>query len=103
LLADDVAIDPRYTALGIAVGEIVYEPGGCERCGGTGYRGRNGIFEVLEIDEGVRDLIGNRAVTNAIDEAARRGGMTTMVDDAVAKCRSGITSIAEVMRVTTIR
>jgi len=103
LLADDVAVDPRYSALGIAVGEIVYEPGGCERCGGTGYRGRNGIFEVLEIDESLRDLIGGRAVTNAIDEAARRGGMTTMVDDAVAKCRSGVTSIAEVLRVTTIR
>jgi general secretion pathway protein E len=103
LRADDVAIDPRYTALGIAVGEIAYEPGGCERCGGTGYRGRSGIFEVLEIDEGLRDLIGGRAVTNIIDEAARNGGMTTMVDDAVAKCRSGITSIAEVLRVTTIR
>ncbi len=49
------------------------------------------------------DLVGPHADANAIDHAARRSGMTTMVDDAVAKCRAGVTSTAEVLRVTTIR
>ena len=41
--------------LGFKAGETIHEPGGCERCGGTGYRGRNGVFEVLEMtDDGAR-------------------------------------------------
>src|SRR6202048_3617362 len=59
LAAGDVAADPRYRALGLKVGETLYEPGRCERCGGTGYRGRCGIFEVLEVTEEVRSLIGS--------------------------------------------
>jgi general secretion pathway protein E len=103
LTGHDVASDPRYVALGIAVGETVNEPAGCERCGGTGYRGRTGIFEVLEMSDALRDFIGSGSGAHSIDDAARRGGMTTMVDDAVAKCRAGITSIAEVLRVATVR
>jgi len=103
LEAADLAADPRYAVLGFAVGETVCEPGGCERCGGTGYRGRNGVFEVLEMVEEVRRLVTAHTDSGTIDEAARRSGMTTMVDDAVAKCRAGITSAAEVLRVTTVR
>jgi general secretion pathway protein E len=103
LTAADMAADPRYEALGFAVGETVHEPGGCERCGGTGYRGRTGVFEVLELTEDVRAAVGPHADSGAIDTAAIRGGMTTMVDHAVAKCRDGNTSAAEVLRVTTVR
>ena len=101
--AADFAADPRYNALGFSVGETVYGPGSCERCGGTGYRGRVGVFEVLRIDENVRGLINVDTDAVAIDKAAVDGGMTTMVDDGVAKCRAGMTSTAEVLRVTTIR
>lgn len=99
----DLADDPRLRALGFRLGETIYEPKGCERCGGTGYRGRVGVFEVLRIDESVRGLITAQADGNAIDKAAVQAGMTTMVDDGVAKCRAGITSANEVLRVTTIR
>src|SRR5215470_1536912 len=99
----DVADDPRLRALGFRLGETIYEPKGCERCGGTGYRGRVGVFEVLKIEESVRGLINAQTDGNAIDKAAVQAGMTTMVDDGVAKCRAGITSTNEVLRVTTIR
>ena len=103
LTAADLAADPRYAALGLAVGETVHDPVGCERCGGTGYRGRNGVFEILEMSDEVRGLIGAHADAVAIDEAAMRAGMTTMIDDGLAKCRAGLTSPAEILRVTTLR
>jgi general secretion pathway protein E len=99
----DLAADPRYEACSFGVGHIVWEPKGCERCGGVGYRGRVGVFEALEVTGEVRDLVGPRADSNALDEAAMKAGMTTMMEDAIAKCRAGITSISEVLRVTTVR
>jgi general secretion pathway protein E len=103
LSSDDLTADPRLGAVGLRVGETIYDPGGCERCGGTGYRGRVGVFEVLQIDEDVRHLINAQTDSNEIDKVAIRAGMTTMVDDGTAKCRAGITSPSEVLRVTTIR
>jgi general secretion pathway protein E len=103
LQAEDFTADPRYRVLGFAAGETVYEPAGCERCNGTGYRGRSGVFEILEMTEEVRATIGARTDSIVVDDAARRGGMTTMIDDAVAKCRAGVTSAAEVLRVTMVR
>jgi len=99
----DFTDDPRYEALGFHVGEHVYEPTGCERCGGAGYRGRCGVFEILELKDEVYELVRPGADGRTIDLAARRAGMTTMVEDAVAKCRAGWTSAAEVLRVTTVR
>jgi general secretion pathway protein E len=101
--AADLAADPRYAVLGFGIGEAIWEPAGCERCGATGYRGRVGVFEVLDMVEEVRGLVGANSDSVVIDEAARRAGMTTMIDDAIAKCRNGVTSAAEVLRVTTVR
>ena len=103
LKAEDLAIDPRYGMLGFKTGDTVHEPKGCDRCGGTGYRGRSGVFECLEMTENVRGLIGSHTGSGEIEEAAVRNGMTTMIEDAVAKCRAGVTSAAEVLRVTTVR
>jgi general secretion pathway protein E len=103
LTSTDLAADPRYTLLGLRAGEKVFEPGGCERCNGTGYRGRTGVFEVLEITQPVRELISPKTDSGTIEEAAVRGGMATLIDNAVAKCRAGLTSAAEVLRVTTVR
>jgi general secretion pathway protein E len=83
--------------------ETVHQPAGCERCGGTGYRGRSGVFEILDMVDEVRKLVGSQTDAATLDEAAARAGMTTMTDDAVAKCRAGLTSAAEVLRVTTVR
>ncbi|HWP15415.1 MAG TPA: GspE/PulE family protein [Xanthobacteraceae bacterium] len=103
LTGQDLAADPRYGMLGFTAGDTVCEPAGCERCGGTGYRGRSGVFECLEMTEPVRKLIGANTDSGIVEDAAIKAGMTTMIDDAVAKCRAGITSAAEVLRVTTVR
>jgi general secretion pathway protein E len=103
LTADDIDNDPRFAVIGFGTGEMVHQAGGCERCGGTGFRGRNGVFEILEMSEDVRKLIGPQTDSHTIDAAAMAGGMTTMLADAVAKCRAGVTTVAEVFRVTTVR
>jgi general secretion pathway protein E len=99
----DIDNDPRFAVIGFNAGETIHEAGGCERCGGTGYRGRNGVFEILEMSDEVRKLIGPETDSHVIDTAAMRGGMTTMLADAVLKCRAGLTTVPEVFRVTTIR
>jgi len=95
--------DPRYEACGLSVGETVFEAKGCERCAGAGYRGRIGVFEALEVDGEVRGCIGQEIDAMALDQAARRAGLTTMMDDAIAKCRDGVTTVAEALRVTVAR
>jgi general secretion pathway protein E len=103
LTESDLADDPRFMALGFRAGETCGAPCGCERCGGSGYRGRLGVFEILEMNNELRELIGEKTDGLKIDEAAIRGGMTTMLDDGIAKCRAGLTSPAEILRVTTAR
>jgi general secretion pathway protein E len=99
----DLAEDPRFEAFGFRAGEMLHEPCGCERCGGTGYRGRLGVFELLELTNELRELIGEKTDGLKIDAMAIRAGMTTMLDDGVAKCRAGLTSPSEILRVTTLR
>ena len=82
-------------------GEIeVYEPKGCARCAGTGYRGRVGLFEVMEVTDEVRRLVLERAPASAISAVAVREGMRTLREDGMAKVAAGLTSLAEVTRVT---
>jgi general secretion pathway protein E len=99
----DFIADPRLHAFGFRAGEIIQMPCGCERCGGTGYRGRLGVFEVLELTNEIRELIGEKTDGLKIDQTAIRHGMTTMLEDGIAKCRAGLTSPAEILRVTTLR
>ena len=103
LTPQDIARDPRYGMVGFAAGDVVYEALGCERCGGSGYRGRAGVFELLEIINEVRDHIGSHSDATMLDRAAIKAGMTTMLNDAVAKCRAGLTTVPETLRVTTVR
>jgi general secretion pathway protein E len=104
ILADaDLVEDPRLAAFGFRSGEALQQPCGCERCGGTGYRGRLGVFEVLELTSDLRELIGEKTDGLKIDQMAIRAGMTTMLDDGIAKCRAGVTSPSEILRVTTLR
>ncbi len=78
---------------------VVYRPGGCDRCGQQGYRGRIGIFEVMVVDPGLRELIGTRAALTQLRRAARAAGMGTLLEDGLAKVRAGVTSLEEVERV----
>ena len=99
----DIGADPRFAAVGFKPGETVHDPRGCERCGGTGYRGRVGVFEILELTDRLRGLMATDTDSSTIDNAARAAGMTTMIDDGIAKCRAGTTSPAEVLRVAVVR
>src|SRR6516165_4885385 len=98
--ADDLAQDHRYAALGFAVGEVVHQPKGCDWCAFTGFRGRQGVFEVMEVSPSLRRAIGPKTDASDLEQAARNEGMTTMTEDGVAKCRAGLTTIDEVFRVT---
>jgi general secretion pathway protein E len=73
---------------------------GCEDCGRTGYHGRTGVFELMTADESVRGLIHNRAAESQIREVAIAAGMTLMQADGERLVREGITSRAELLRVT---
>jgi len=73
---------------------------GCRRCGQTGYKGRIGIYEILEIDEGLTQKINQRASADDIKKYARANGMITILEDGLIKSRQGITSITEILRVT---
>ena len=103
LSSDAMGREPRYALLGLHAGDIVGEAVGCERCSGTGYKGRLGVFEVLEVTEEIARLIGTQADEATIEARAKASGMKTMIEDGVAKCRAGITSIEEILRVTASR
>jgi type IV pilus assembly protein PilB len=81
-------------------GATVYEPAGCIRCGGTGYGGRVGLYEVMPLTEEIRALALERRGAGAIGAVAREQGMRTMREDGIDKVRQGITSLVEVGRVT---
>ena len=100
LTTADLATDHRYAALGFSVGDKIYHPKGCEWCSSTGFRGRIGVFEVMEVSAQLRRAIGPKTEAPDLEEVARREGMTTMTQDGIAKCRTGMTTVDEVFRVT---
>jgi type IV pilus assembly protein PilB len=81
----------------------IYQGAGCKICHGTGYSGRIGVFEVLEITKSIRDLITKRQDADAILQKAVEEGMTTMLDDGLDKILKGLTTLEEVLRVTKIQ
>jgi type IV pilus assembly protein PilB len=81
------------------IGSEVYEPVGCPRCSGAGYRGRVGLYEVLVITDEIRSLILSRAPAAEIEAAAVAVGMHPLRENGIEKARLGITSIPEVLRV----
>lgn len=79
---------------------ITYRGKGCEECGNTGYKGRIGIFELMLIEEPIRQLIVEKAPSNVIKQKARALGMVVLREDGWEKVKEGVTSIEEVLRVT---
>jgi len=71
---------------------------GCKRCNNTGYRGRLGIFEMMSLNNNLRELAFNRAPTGQIRKAARAAGMSTLLEDGKEKILRGITTLKEVAR-----
>lgn len=71
---------------------------GCETCRGTGYRGRQAIYEILIVDQTFHTAIIEEAPTTEIEAIAKRGGMKTMLEDGVDKVLKGLTTLEEVIR-----
>lgn len=102
VISEDKNLKAVFESLGYANIDkvILYKGVGCEACGNTGYSGRVGIFEVLEMEENIKKLVIKRARSNEIMEAARKNGMTTMFEDGVNKMFQAVTTLQEVLRVT---
>jgi len=99
--AEDVPADfPLAECLGN--GKTIHRAVGCRKCRGTGYRGRIGLFELLVADDEIRALVGERAATNVIHQAAVKAGMRTLRQDGWRAVRLGITTVEEVLRVTKV-
>jgi type IV pilus assembly protein PilB len=79
-----------------------YEGKGCFECGGTGFRGRTAIHELLDLTERIREMILAKRPSSEIKRVAREEGMTFLREAAVAKARSGITTLKEINKVTFI-
>ena len=73
---------------------------GCPECNGTGYSSRVGIFEMMELDDEIRQRIMNSEDASQLTQAARRNGMRNLREDGWMKVRDGLTTVDEVMRVT---
>lgn len=79
---------------------LLYRPKGCEACDGTGYRGRLAITELLVMTDDIRRLVMTNAPARKIEEQALLEGMQTMYDDGIHKAVAGMTTVEEVLRVT---
>jgi general secretion pathway protein E len=78
----------------------LYRGKGCEKCAYTGFYGRTGIYELLQIDNAIERLITKNADVNEIRDNARKNGMRTLLEDGLLKVKAGTTTINEVYRVT---
>jgi general secretion pathway protein E len=83
-----------------ATGVTVFEEVGCKACAGTGFRGRSGIYELLDVSESIRKMILERRPADQLKGRAVELGMRTLRDDGWRKARAGATTVAEVLRVT---
>ena len=79
---------------------LFYRGKGCKQCSNTGYKGRLGIYEVLEITEEMAELILKRASPAELKKQAKKQEMLTIIEDGFIKAKNGITTIEEIMRVT---
>ena len=86
--------------LGLSHDTVLYKGRGCEACAYTGYYGRQGLFELLVVDEEIRKMILKNADAIQTRDAARARGMKTLLEDGVEKIKLGKTTLREVLRVT---
>jgi type II secretion system protein E len=100
VIDDSPATRSLKEQVGIAANTAVFKAMGCRACRQTGYHGRHGIFEMMEMNYEVRQMMLKACSSGEIGEAARRHGMRTLGDDGWRLVRKGITTPEEVMRVT---
>jgi len=80
----------------------IFKGAGCEKCAQTGFRGRQGIYELLMVNDDIRELILDKAASNKIKDKGRSNGMKTLREAGWDKVRSGISTVSEVLRVTQV-
>ncbi len=97
--AADVLADLELTTDQI-IGKKFYRGRGCEKCNRSGYKGRKGLYELLIMNDELRDLVMRNASTEDLREAARRGGMVTLRDSGMESIFAGATTAEEVIRET---
>ena len=83
-------------------GKTIYKPVGCKRCSGTGYRGRRGVYELMQMNSQIRELAFNRASVSEIRKAAQAAGMRNLLGDGKLKVLEGKTTLAEVARIAQV-
>ncbi|MEM8737357.1 MAG: ATPase, T2SS/T4P/T4SS family [Planctomycetota bacterium] len=83
-------------------GHTIYKPAGCTRCGGTGYRGRRGVYELMFMNSELRELAFNRAQVSKIRAAAVASGMRTLLGDGKLKVLDGQTTLSEISRIAQV-
>ena len=76
----------------------IYEPAGCKLCNNTGFFGRTGVFEIMEVNEEIRNLIAENGTTEELEDAARRSGMRTLRQNGIRYVLDGTTSIEEMLK-----
>jgi type IV pilus assembly protein PilB len=91
----DAGLDPALSA-----GSVFFEGAGCIECGGTGYKGRTAICELLDLSDDIREMILARRSTSEIKKAARDGGMRFLRESAVDRVLQGVTTLREINKVT---
>lgn len=96
-------IKKHYTPIGEKHEIRLYKGAGCKICHNTGYSGRVGLFEVLEVTQEIKKLIVQKVNSDIIAEQAQKESMTSMLDDGLDKVAKGITTIEEVLRVTKVQ
>lgn len=100
---DDTPPARTYKArMGIPVDATIYRSVGCRECRNTGFFGRQAIFEWMDTNNEIRQLILKNASTDTIRDAARRAGMSTLSEDGRRLVEEGVTTIEEILSVTTV-
>ncbi len=93
-------LEKELLGLDPSVEQVLYEPGGCPMCNGTGYFGRTGVYEIMPITAAIRELISRRGNSGQLHELAIREGMNTLKMNAVKYVLEGITSISEMKKIS---
>ena len=97
---DDDVLEMAKLPSGWMDSVTLYKGEGCEKCGDTGYKGRQGLYEVMDMNAGIRKLIMRRATTDELRDAAIEDGMLTLRMDGLKKLEKGLTTLDEVMKET---
>ena len=98
----EMLFDLQLTPDDVAKGKKFYRGSGCELCNHTGYKGRSGLFELMMMNDDLRDMVMQGASTDELRDLARKFGMVTLRDAGMEAAYNGVTTIEEVIRETVI-